>query len=106
VCRPSGLQGGFHSGFLNPPNQKGDSTALPYPKRHAGGLNHMNAVTPTEPVYLRTGAIRLVERHGDFGVGTEGYLIGKFARQSTTYLVSLGGSVVEVRDDEIVSAAA
>ncbi len=66
----------------------------------------MNAVTRTEPVYLRTGTIRLVERHGDIGPGTEGYLIGKFARESPTYLVSFGSSVVEVRGDEIVPVAA
>jgi hypothetical protein len=66
----------------------------------------MNAITPTEPVYLRTGTVRLVERHGDVGPGTEGYLIGKFARAHPTYLVSFGSSLVEVRDEEIVSAAA
>ena len=66
----------------------------------------MNAVTSTEPVYLRTGIVRLVERHGDIGAGTEGYLIGKFARETPTYLVSFGSSVVEVRGEEIVSAAA
>ena len=66
----------------------------------------MDAITPTESVYLRTGTVRLVERHGDVGRGTEGYLIGKFAREHPTYLVSFGGSVVEVRAEEIVSAAA
>jgi hypothetical protein len=66
----------------------------------------MNAVTDTEPVFLRTGTIRLVENHGDIAAGTEGYLVGKFARESDTYLVSFGSSVVEVRDDEFVSAAA
>ena len=66
----------------------------------------MNPVTPTEPVFLRTGTIRLVERHGDIGPGTEGYLIGKYAREDPTYLVSFGSSLVEVRGDEIVPAAA
>ena len=67
----------------------------------------MNAITPTETVYLRTGTVRLVERHGDVGPGTVGYLLGKFAREDPTYLVSFGsGSVVEVRGDEIVPAAA
>ena len=66
----------------------------------------MNAVTPTEPVFLRTGTVRLVERHGEVAPGTTGYLIGKFAREHPTYLVSFSGSLVEVPGDEIVSAAA
>ena len=66
----------------------------------------MNAITSTEPVYLRTGTVRLVERHGDVSPGTKGYLIGKFAREHPTYLVSFDGSLVEVRGDEIVPAAA
>ena len=66
----------------------------------------MHALTSTEPVFLRTGIVRLVESHGAIGAGTEGYLIGKFARESPTYLVSFGSSVVEVRGEELVSAAA
>ena len=66
----------------------------------------MNALTSTEPVFLRTGIVRLAESHGDIGAGTEGYLIGKFARENPTYLVSFGSSVVEVRGEELVSAAA
>ena len=66
----------------------------------------MATVTHTETVYLRTGTVRLVERQGDVGPGTLGYLIGKFAREDTTYLVSFGTAVIEVRGDEIVSAAA
>jgi hypothetical protein len=66
----------------------------------------MNAVTSTEPVFLRTGIVRLVEPHGEIGAGSEGYLVGKFGRESPTYLVSFGRSVVEVRGEEIVAAAA
>lgn len=68
----------------------------------------MTTVTPTtEAVYLRTGTVRLVERHGDVGSGTVGYLIGRFARENPTYLVSFGtAGVIEVRGDEIVAAAA
>jgi hypothetical protein len=68
----------------------------------------MPTVSPTtEPVYLRTGTVRLVERHGDVGPGTVGYLIGKFARKTPTYLVSVPtAGVIEVRGDEIVAAAA
>lgn len=67
----------------------------------------MATVTPTtEVVYLRTGTVRLVERHADVGSGTVGYLIGKFA-QSPIYLVDFGtAGVIEVRGDEIVAAAA
>jgi hypothetical protein len=65
------------------------------------------ATSTTEVVYLRTGTVRLVERHGDVGPGTVGHLIGKFAREEPTYLVSFGPTcVIEVHEDEIVSAAA
>lgn len=68
----------------------------------------MATLTPTtESVFLRTGTVRLVERHGDVGPGTVGYLIGKFARETPTYLVSFpAAGVIEVRGDEIVAAAA
>ena len=68
----------------------------------------MTTVTPTtEFVYLRTGTVRLVERHDDVGAGTMGYLIGRFAREDPTYLVNFGtAGVIEVHGDEIVSAAA
>jgi hypothetical protein len=67
----------------------------------------MTTATPTEAVYLRTGTVRLVERHGDVGPGMEGYLIGKVARDTPTYLVSFpAAGVIEVRGDEIVAAAA
>jgi hypothetical protein len=58
-------------------------------------------------VYLRTGTVRLTERQGEFGSGTLGYVIGKFARETPTFLVSFGNAgVIEVRGDKIVSAAA
>jgi hypothetical protein len=66
----------------------------------------MSTFAPTEPVFLRTGTVRLVERHGEVGPGTVGYLVGKFA-QSPIYLVDFpAAGVIEVRDDEIVAAAA
>jgi hypothetical protein len=67
----------------------------------------MTTITPTEVVYLRTGTARLLERHGDVGPGTVGYIIGRFAREDPTYLVDFGAAgVIEVRDDEIVASAA
>ena len=67
----------------------------------------MTTVTPTtEVVYPRAGTVRLVERHGDVGPGALGYLIGKFARENPTYLVSFGTAVIEVPGDEIVASAA
>ena len=68
----------------------------------------MTTATPTtEVVYLRTGTVQLIERHGDVGPGTVGYLIGKFARESPTYLVDFPtAGVLEVRGEEIVATAA
>jgi hypothetical protein len=67
----------------------------------------MTTVAPTETVFLRTGTVRLTERQGDVGSGALGYVIGKFARETPTYLVSFGNAgVIEVRGDKIVSAAA
>ena len=68
----------------------------------------MTTDTPTtEVVFLRTGTVRLVERKGDIGPGTIGYLVGKFARETPTYLVDVPtAGVIEVRGDEIVAAAA
>ncbi|HUQ23011.1 MAG TPA: hypothetical protein VM049_08345 [Gaiellaceae bacterium] len=64
-------------------------------------------MTPTETVFLRTGTVRLVQPRGDIGPETLGYLVGKFAREEPTYLVSFGSAVVlELRADEIVPAAA
>ena len=56
---------------------------------------------------LRDTAVRLIERHGDVPSGTVGYIVGRFARENPTYLVSfLVEGVIEVRADEIVSDAA
>ena len=67
----------------------------------------MNENTPTETVFLRTGTVRLVERHGDIGPGTVGHLVGRFARKEPTYLVSFGSAcVLEVPGEDIVPVAA
>jgi len=44
--------------------------------------------TPTPIVHLRTAAVQLVGRHGDVRSGTLGHIIGRFARENPTYLVS------------------
>ena len=64
--------------------------------------------TPTPPiVHLRTAAVQLVARHGDVRSGSLGHIIGRFARENPTYLVSFGtDGVIEVRADEIVASAA
>lgn len=63
--------------------------------------------TPTSIVHFRTAAVRLIERHGDVRAGALGHIVGRFARENPTYLVSFGtDGVVEVRGDEIVAYAA
>jgi hypothetical protein len=67
----------------------------------------MNTITPTHIVHLSTAAVRLLERHGDVRSGTLGHIIGRFARENPSYIVSFDGvdGVTEVRGDEIVSSA-
>jgi hypothetical protein len=51
-------------------------------------------------------AVRLVERHGVVPSGALGHIVGRFARENPTYLVSFRvEGVFEVRGDEIVPAA-
>ena len=87
--------------------QPGDLTAPPYPNRSGSGSDYMIPNTPAPTVHLRTAAVRLVARHGDVRSGTLGHIIGRFARETPTYLVSFGtDGVIEVRGDEIVAYAA
>ena len=61
----------------------------------------------TSPSPLRDTAVRLIERHGDVPSGTVGHIVGRFARENPTFLVSFQvEGVIEVRADEIVSDAA
>ena len=58
-------------------------------------------------VHLATAAVQLIARHGDVRSGALGHVIGRFARENPTYLVSFGADgVVEVRGNEIVAYAA
>jgi hypothetical protein len=67
----------------------------------------MTPNTPTPIVHLRSATVQLVGRHGDVRSGTLGHIIGRFARENPTYLVSFGSDgVIEVRGDELVPAAA
>jgi hypothetical protein len=66
----------------------------------------MTPRTPEPIVHAPTAAVRLIERHGDVRSGTLGRIIGRFARENPTYLVSFGAhGVIEVRSDEIAAAA-
>jgi len=62
-------------------------------------------ITPV--VYVRGGAVQLKERHGDVCSGSLGYIVGSFARENPTYLVSFGAEgVMELRGDEITASVA
>ena len=80
---------------------------MPYPNRPGAGSDYMIPITPTPIVHLRTAAVQLIARHGDVRSGTRGHIIGRFARENPTYLVSFGADgVIEVRGDELVAYAA
>jgi len=64
-----------------------------------------HAPTPTE-TYLRAAAVRLIDRHGKVPSGAIGHIVGRFARENPTYIVSFAADVIEVRGDEIVGSAA
>jgi hypothetical protein len=68
----------------------------------------MNPVTPTQITHLKAAAVRLIERHGDICSGTLGRIVGRYARENPTYLVSFDGTdgVTEVRGDEIAASSA
>ena len=59
------------------------------------------------PIYMPAASVRLVERHGQVPPGALGHIVGRFAREKPTYLVSFDvEGVVEVRADEIVASSA
>ena len=67
----------------------------------------MTQSNPTPIVHVRTAAVRLLEPHGNVRSGTLGHIIGRFARENPTYLVSFGtDGVIEVRGDEIAASVA
>jgi hypothetical protein len=62
---------------------------------------------PTNDIHPRSTVVRLIERHGNVPSGTVGHVVGRFARENPTYLVSfLDEGLLEVRADEIVASAA
>ena len=52
------------------------------------------------------GAVRLLDRHGKVPSGALGRVVGRFARDNPTYIVSFSADVIEVRGDEIIATAA
>ena len=63
-------------------------------------------LTPTNPVHERAASVRLIERHGEVPPGAHGHIVGRFARENPTYLVSFDvEGLIEVRGDEIVGSA-
>lgn len=67
----------------------------------------MTPYTATSSVYAPATTVHLTRRHGDLRRGTLGRIIGRFARDEPTYLVNFGDEgVIEVSDDEIVTAEA
>jgi hypothetical protein len=67
----------------------------------------MTTNPPTPIVHLCAAAVQLIARHGDVRSGALGHIVGRFARENPTYLVSFGDDgVLEVRGDEIVAYAA
>ena len=81
---------------------------MPYLCRSRGGWTIMRPYLPKAiETPLRATAVRLIERHGDVPSGTVGHIVGRFARENPTFLVSFQvEGVIEVRADEIVSDAA
>ena len=64
-------------------------------------------LTPSTPIHACAASVRLIERHGEVPPGAHGHVVGRFAREHPTYLVSFDiEGLVEVRGDEIVSSAA
>ena len=60
----------------------------------------------TNDTHPSSSAVRLIERHGNVPSGALGRVIGRFARENPTYLVSFRKEgVLELRGDEIASAA-
>jgi hypothetical protein len=63
-------------------------------------------MTTTSRTHLSAAVVRLIERHGEVPSGALGRVVGRFARENPTYIVSFPvGGVIEVRGDEIVASA-
>jgi hypothetical protein len=56
--------------------------------------------------HLQSASVRLLDRHGKVPSGALGRIVGRFARDDPTYIVSFSAEVIEVRGDEIAAWAA
>jgi hypothetical protein len=66
----------------------------------------MSTHTPTViETHARAAVVRLISRHGKVPSGALGHVVGRFARENATYIVSFEADVIEVRSDEILSTA-
>ena len=58
--------------------------------------------------FRRNDGVRLLDRHGDVPAGTLGRILGRFARELPTYVVSFEGASAriarDVRSEELVLA--
>lgn len=67
-----------------------------------------NTPTPTLTEFHANDNVRLLRRHGDIRSGTLGRILGRFARENPTYVVSFEGDGIrvaaDVHFDEIVLA--
>lgn len=71
-----------------------------------GGWDYMTQHAPTlSETYLRSATVRLIDRHGKVPSGALGHIVGRFARENPTYIVSFAADVIEVRSDQILAAA-
>ena len=66
----------------------------------------MNTPTPIE-THAHAAVVQLIVRHGDIPAGAPGRILGRYARENPTYVVSFGvKGVIELRGDEIIASAA
>lgn len=78
---------------------------MPYPNHVGGGSDYMTPIADNHPIHVRAATVQLIERHGHVQSGTLGHVIGRFARDNPTYLISFGcEGVLELRGDEITPA--
>lgn len=68
----------------------------------------INIPTPALTEFHRNDNVRLLHRHGNIRSGTVGRILGRFARETPTYVVSFEGDesrvAGDVRFEEIVLA--
>ena len=68
----------------------------------------INLPTPALTEFHQNDNVRLLHRHGDIRSGTVGRILGRFARETPTYVVSFEGDdsrvAGDVRSEEIVLA--